>query len=114
MPRCAVKPVPESTGRIDRSGNRRLTRASSAVAEALTAGPPPQRRDVIASEMSESAWKSVMAAGIAIDDLQSSRDDLLRIYRAQMAIDPATAEVVKAADALGLDFALDHSCADPR
>jgi hypothetical protein len=73
--------------------------------QTLTSKGWQQRRDVIASEMSESAWKSVMVAGIAIDDLQSSRDDILRIYRAQMAIDPATADVVKAADALGLDFA---------
>lgn len=70
----------------------------------LTSKEWQQRRDVIASEMSESAWKSVVTAGIAMDDLQSARDDIFRIYRAQMAIDPATADVVKAADALGLDF----------
>jgi len=72
--------------------------------QTLTSKGWQQRRDVIASEMSESAWKSVVAAGIAMDDLQSGRDDIFRIYRAQMAIDPATAAVVQAADALGLDF----------
>jgi hypothetical protein len=72
--------------------------------QTLTSKGWQQRREVIASEMSESAWKSVMVAGIAIDDLQSGRDDIFRIYRAQMAIDPATAAIVKAAAALGLDF----------
>jgi hypothetical protein len=72
--------------------------------QTLTSKGWQQRRDVIASEMSESAWKSVVVAGIAMDDLQSGRDDIFRIYRAQMAIDPATADIVKAAGALGLDF----------
>jgi hypothetical protein len=72
--------------------------------QTLTSEGWQPRREVIASEMSESAWQSVIVAGIAINDLQSARDDILKINRAQMAIDPATAAVVKTADDLGLDF----------
>jgi hypothetical protein len=61
-----------------------------------------QYRDVIAPEP-ESTWGPVAIAVMAMGHLQSARDGQAAIHRAKMRTDPATADEVASAVALGLD-----------
>lgn len=69
----------------------------------LTSTGWEQYRSVIASELSEGAWTSVSVAFMAIDHLQWARDAADKAHRAKMAVDPATADMVKAGIAHDLD-----------
>jgi hypothetical protein len=65
-------------------------------------------RFVVASELSQEDWARVMVAVLAVVQLQSRRDNAHTLDRAQLATDPATADVLASAEALGLDITDAH------
>jgi hypothetical protein len=70
--------------------------------QALTAKGWQQYRDVIASELPTDDWRDVLIGIKTIEDLQLLRDSAAKVRRAEMLLNPETADQVLAAEALNL------------
>lgn len=72
----------------------------------LTTDGWEQHRGAIAAKLPFDNWVAVMVAVTALDHLQESRDQALKLEIAAMAADPNKAPMLEAAQRLGLDVML--------